>query len=359
MQQSILANLDVLIGCDTQNPPRRIDANHAIFTHINSALQKAGGFTVNVADHGDGRISYLATRGKPRVLFNVHLDTVQVGTGWSREPLQLTIDEGRAYGRGACDIKGAAAVLLALTENTDLPLALLFSTDEEGANGCCIRKFTASMATDEYDVVIVAEPTQCQAALGHRGYLSVLGEFSGEPGHSSEQRGLADNAIHKACVWGSAAVAYASAEQQEGNGLCFNIGTIGGGSGSNVIAGDARVHWSARVAPGVDTDTTLSAICNLTDASSALKWNARFNGPPLPAFGFSDKMATEFCKKSNLTVCDTVDFWTEASLFSAAGLPAIVLGPGNIEQAHSADEWVDLEQLWLAADIYQRLAQEN
>jgi acetylornithine deacetylase len=215
------------------------------------------------------------------------------------------------------------------------------------------------MAPDDFDAVIVAEPTQCQAILGHRGYLSVLGEFSGEPGHSSEQRGLADNAIHQACLWASAAVAYAGARQQEGNELCFNIGTIGGGSGSNVIAADARVHWSARIPPGINTEATLAAICNLTDASSQLAWNARFNGPPLPAFGFSDEDAADFSTRNNLNIGNAVNFWTEASLFSTAGIPAIVLGPGNIEQAHSADEWVDLNQLWLAADIYQRLAQEN
>jgi acetylornithine deacetylase len=359
MQQSILTNLEILISCDTQNPPRRIDPDHAIFAHINSVLIKAGGFNVNLIDHGDGRVSFLATRGAPKILFNVHLDTVQVGVGWSKEPLQLTLDGDRAYGRGACDIKGAAAVLLALAECTELPLALFFSTDEEGANGCCVREFAAAMTEDEFDAVIVAEPTQCQAILGHRGYLSVLGEFSGEPGHSSEQRGLADNAIHQACIWASAAVAYAGARQKEGDELCFNIGTISGGSGSNVIAADAQVHWSARIPPGVDTEDTLSAICNLTGASRQLPWNARFNGPTLPAFGFNDEAATEFCSGNNLSIGDAVNFWTEASLFSAAGLPAIVLGPGNIEQAHSADEWVDLKQLWLAADIYQRLAQEN
>jgi acetylornithine deacetylase len=359
MQQSILTNLGMLIRCDTQNPPRRIDSNHAIFAHINSVLQKADGFTVNLTDHGDGRISFFAIRGTPKILFNAHLDTVQVGNGWSRAALELTVEDGRAYGRGACDIKGAAAVLLALAENTELPLALLFTTDEEGANSCCVRRYASSMSAEDYDVVVVAEPTQCEAILGHRGYLSVLGAFSGEPGHSSEPRGLTDNAIHQACTWASAAVAYARTRQQEGNELCFNIGTIGGGSGSNVIAADANVHWSARVPPGIDTEAILSSICKLTEASSQLAWNARFNGSPLPAFGASDAAAEQFCKRNNLTIGAAVSFWTEAALFSQAGLPAIVLGPGNIEQAHSADEWVDLEQLWLAAGIYQRLAQEN
>ena len=358
MQQSILKHLEVLIRCDTQNPPRRIETNHEIFVYINSILEFADNFSVKLVDHGDGHISYFATRGNPNVLFNVHLDTVQIGTGWSREPLKLTVEDKRAFGRGVCDIKGAAAALLAIAEDTDLPLALLFSTDEEGANSCCIRNFTDSMAKDDYAAVIVAEPTQCQAVLGHRGYLSVLGEFAGKPGHSSEPRGLTDNAIHQACMWASAAVTYADKESEKGRGLCFNIGTIGGGSGSNVIAGDARVHWSARIPPGGDSNVTLTSICNLTEAASAVDWNARFNGSPLPAYGSSDQAARNFCEQNDVLIGNAVDFWTEAALFSAAGLPAIVLGPGNIEQAHSADEWVDLDQLLLAAEIYQRLSQE-
>jgi len=358
MQQSILQHLEVLIRCDTQNPPRRIETGHEIFAYIDSVLESAGGFTLNISDHGDGHISYFATRGNPDVLFNVHLDTVQVGTGWSREPLKLTIEGSRAFGRGVCDIKGAAAALMAIAENTNLPLALLFSTDEEGANGCCINNFAGSMTADDYTAVIVAEPTQCEAVLGHRGYLSVLGEFAGKPGHSSEPRGLTDNAIHQACMWANAAVAYADGEAQKDDGICFNIGTIGGGSGSNVIAGDARVHWSARIPPGGDSTATLTSICNLTEAASAVDWNARFNGSPLPAHGTSDQAARAFCERNDVLIGNAVDFWTEASIFSAAGLPSIVLGPGNIEQAHSADEWVELEQLLLAAEIYQRLSRE-
>jgi acetylornithine deacetylase len=160
MQQSILNHLEVLLRCDTQNPPRQIGVSDEIFTYINSILENAGGFKIEMTDHGDGHINYAASRGAPNVLFNVHLDTVQIGSGWTREPLALTIEDSRAYGRGVCDIKGAAAVLLAIAETTDLPLALLFSTDEEGANSCCVREFTKLIEKDDYVAVVVAEPTQ-------------------------------------------------------------------------------------------------------------------------------------------------------------------------------------------------------
>lgn len=355
MQKRVLAHLAELVRCDTQNPPRKIRMDHAIFGYINRVLDTVGEFSVAVTDHGDGRISYLAARGQPRLLFNVHLDTVPVGDGWTTPPLEMTIAGNRAHGRGTCDIKGAAAVLLALAGQSDAPMALLFSTDEEGASGCCISTFAESLPTDAYDMVIVAEPTRCEAVLAHRGYLSVLGEFSGEPGHSSDPRALSDNAIHKACQWADAAIDYAAGEAASGNGLCFNIGTVSGGSGSNVIAATSNVHWSARIPPGGDSDTALATICTLTEAASQVNWNARFNGSALPAFGSDDQAARDFCKRHDLTVGQPVDFWTEASLFSAVGQPAIVLGPGNIEQAHTADEWVDLEQLDRATETYQRL----
>jgi len=355
VQQSILRHLTSLVACDTQNPPRMITESHDIFVAISAILDTVGGFTIDIEDHGEGRVSYLAKRGEPKILFNVHLDTVPIGDHWTRSPLALTVDDGHAYGRGACDIKGAAAVLLALAEHTQLPMAMLFSTDEEGASGCCILRYTAQLVPNQWQMVVVAEPTQCEAVLAHRGYLSVLGQFDGEPGHSSEPRALVDNAIHQASQWAAAAIDYAEAQATEADGICFNLGTIQGGSASNVIAAHAAVHWSARLAPGGDNDHELAVISGLTEASQQVTWNARFAGPPLPAAGQDDQASQAFVAKHRLTPGDPVAFWTEASLFSAVGQPAIVLGPGNIEQAHTADEWVALNQLWQAAEIYQRL----
>ena len=359
MKEQILDHLAALVACDTQNPPRDIKPEHSIFAHINGVLDRAGGFDIEVTDHGQGRISYLARRGDPKLLFNVHLDTVPVGNGWKRSPLEVTIEHGRAYGRGVCDIKGAAACLLTLAQQCKLPMAMLFTTDEEGASGCCVSRFTESLAPSAYQMVVVAEPTLCQAILAHRGYLSVLGEFSGEPGHSSEPRALKDSALHQACVWAAAAVQYADKHQQEGPGLCFNLGTMRGGSASNVIADIAHVHWSARLAPGSNTDHELRTLTTLTPAASRVDWNARFAGPPLPGPGQTEQAGSSFAAAHGLEVGDPVAFWTEASLFSAANQPAIVLGPGNIEQAHTDDEWVALDQLWKAASIYQRLIEAS
>jgi len=345
MIERILEYLEPLIAANTENPPREIDGSHAIFVHLRAAL--ADGFEVTVTDHGGGHVSFLAVRGSPRILFNVHLDTVPVGNEWTRPALMMTVEDGRAYGRGACDINGAAAVLLTLAEKREEDLALLFTTDEEGAGGCCVRTYVDALPEGAWDLVVVAEPTRCEAILGHRGYLSVVGDFTGIAGHSSEARGLRDNALHKLGLWMADAVRLA-----DGADACFNVGEVAGGIKSNVIADRATVRWSARLAPGRD-DT--SFFHRVTSAATDVTWRRPFQGPPLPAPGRDDDQAAAWADRLGWPIGDPVDFWTEASLFSAGEVPALVLGPGDIAQAHTADEWVALEQLERAYDLYQKV----
>jgi acetylornithine deacetylase len=137
----------------------------------------------------------------------------------------------------------------------------------------------------------------------------------------------------------------------EDPGSCFNLGIVTGGSKSNVIAGEAFVHWSARLRPGASNRAFLDEIRDC-DPDGGASWEVPFMGPPLPADGQDDRAARAFCARHGLPSGEAVDFWTEASLFSAAGLPALVLGPGDIAQAHTADEWVDLRQLETACDLY-------
>jgi acetylornithine deacetylase len=355
---AVLAHLSELVACDTQNPPRRIDGDAVIFAYCRQVV--GDGFQVQVWDHGDGHVTWFAVRGNPGVLFNVHLDTVPVGDGWSTDPLSLDVRDGKAYGRGACDIKGAAAVLLELAQQGAEHLALLFTSDEEGAGGCCVDEFLATGEADRFEQVIVAEPTACRPVLGHRGFLSVKTRFHGAPGHSSEARALEENANHRMARWAAGALQVASARKvnEEDPGSCFNLGILDGGSKSNVIAGSTFVHWSARLRPGESNDAFLEEV-RACDAAPGTEWEVPFRGEPLPAGGRDDAAARAFCSRQGLTPGEPVDFWTEASLFSAAGLPAIVLGPGNIEQAHAADEWVALDQLEKAREYYAQVVKND
>jgi acetylornithine deacetylase len=349
--ERLLQHLAALVECDSQNPPRDFDGEAAMFRYCRKQLEQAG-FTVEIDDYGDGHVNLYARRGHPSVLFNCHLDTVPIGPGWTRPPLELTIENGLAYGRGVCDIKGAAAALLAVAESTDAPMALLFSSDEEGAGSCCVRKFLEIREHRQYRQVVVCEPTGCQAILAHRGFLSVKGRFAGVMGHSSEFRALEDNANHRLSRWTVAALDYCVAEAEAGRHTCFNLGLINGGTKSNVIAGEASLHYSARLGPGQSNEALFDALKNLAGADQHAEWYIPFAGPPLPAAGRDDAGARDFCQRHGLDIGNPVGFWTEASLFSDAGLNALVLGPGDIAQAHAVDEWVALDQLERAVQIY-------
>ncbi|MBS3800984.1 MAG: M20/M25/M40 family metallo-hydrolase [Thioalkalivibrio sp.] len=155
--------------------------------------------------------------------------------------------------------------------------------------------------------------------------------------------------------WIDAALDYCAAERAEGRPTCFNVGLAAGGTKSNVIAGEASLHYSARLGPGASNERLLAHLSSLGGAEEHANWHVPFSGPPLPATGQDDAPVRAFCERHGIAVGEPVDFWTEASLFSAAGMPAMVLGPGSIAQAHTADEWVALEQLERAFELYARL----
>jgi len=352
MQDKILAWLEFLIAQDTQNPPRHIQGSDLLFQHIQAHLHQQG-FKVTVSDYGNGSVCLYAHRGQPSILFNVHLDTVPFNDGWRYDPLQLTVVDDRAYGRGSCDIKGAAACLLALSE-TPTDMALLFSTDEEGTESCCIARFLQDHDISAYQQIVVAEPTQCQAALSHRGYLSAHGVFTGLSGHSSSPLALAHNAIHKAHHWLQQALAFATTQVTTENpaGIAFNLGYFDGGTKNNMIAEQAKLGFSTRVPGG---GSSQSVYQQLTALDGEADWHHSMSAPALPASGQDNQQAKLFCQQHQLETVDSVDFWTEAALFSEAGAAAIVLGPGDIAQAHTIDEWVSLEQLDRCYQIYRRL----
>ena len=342
----VLGHLEKLVSFDTRNPPRAIGTG--IFDYIAAQLP---GFRCTLQDHGDGALSLLAVRGKPTRVFNVHLDTVPSSPGWGADPFKLRVEDKRAIGLGACDIKGAAAGLIAAANATSGDAAFLFSSDEEANDPRCIAAFLA--ADHGYAEAIVAEPTRCEAVLAHRGISSVLLRFKGEAGHASGAGALQASALHQAMRWGSRALDMVEAESHLRfgglTGLRFNIGKVEGGIKANVIAPEAEVRFGFRPLPSQDVDElhTRFGAC----AEGALeRYEETFRGPSLPSGDVAmaeDRrlLARDLADELQLPIGNAVDFWTEASLFSRAGMTAIVYGPGDIAQAHTADEWVSLRQL--------------
>ena len=363
MINNILKYLDFLIQQDTQNPPRNIAKDDVLFHYLSTHFN-ALGFVVEVTDLGDGHVIFYAQKGQPDILFNVHLDTVPVTestlASWQHEPFKLSVVADKAYGRGSCDIKGAVACLMQVAQHSD-DMAVVFTSDEEGANGCCVQWFIDHNDLSQYSQIIIAEPTSAQAVVSHRGYLSSQVEFYGSCGHSSMAIALTENAIHKANNWLTQALKYAHSHVNENNlaGICFNVGVINGGEKNNMIAESVNLNFSARVPSGVSSQQVFDALKSY-DSDKKSTWKASMMVPALPAYSESGKPSTvddslNFCKKHHIKVTQAVDFWTEAALFSQAGFAAMVLGPGDIKQAHTIDEWVELSQLEAIYHIYNKV----
>ncbi len=357
----VLRHLDALVGFDTRNPPRAIGTG-GIFAYLRAQLPD---FRIEVTDHGDGAVSMLAVRGAPRRVFNVHLDTVPSSEAWSADPHTLRITDERAIGLGACDIKGAAAGLVAAANVTQGDAAFLFSSDEEANDPRCIAGFlerNALASNHGFDEAIIAEPTQCEAVLAHRGISSVLLKFKGEAGHASGANAMTANALHQAIRWGGNALDLVEGEAQARfgglTGLRFNIGKVEGGIKANMIAPSAELRFGFRPLPSHDIDVLHARFRDCADVS--VQYEETFRGPSLPSGDVAAAeerrlAARDLAEDLKLPIGNAVDFWTEASLFSHGGLTAFVYGPGNIAQAHTADEWVSLEQLQRYAESITRI----
>jgi len=361
MLSNVLPHLEALVSFDTRNPPREITTG-GIFDYIRAQLPD---FRVEVTDHGAGAVSLFAVRGNPRRVFNVHLDTVPSSPAWTADPFRLRVTGDRAIGLGACDIKGAAAALIAAAQAGKGDAAFLFSSDEEANDARCIAAFLARNEKEYgFREAVIAEPTRGEAVLAHRGIAAVRMAFKGQAGHASAENALQLSALHNAMRWGAAALDHVEAQKHLRfgglTGLRFNIGKVEGGIKANMIAPGAEVRFGFRPLPSQDADELHATFKALANPDALAEYEPTFWGPSLPSGDVARAeerrlQARDLADELGLPIGNAVDFWTEASLFSAAGLTALVYGPGDIAQAHTADEWVSLEQLRHYAETVAKL----
>ncbi len=347
LRNEVLGHLKHLVGFDTTNPPRAFDQS-GLFAYLQEALP---GFELTLWDHGEGRLSLLAERGAPTLLFNFHVDTVPATVDWTRDPFELHVSDNRASGLGACDIKGAAACMLSAVAHSGGDVALLFTSDEEAGNSHCIKTYLADQ--NRYRQVVVAEPTQALIVRAHRGIVTGTVDFKGAAGHASSQSGIGASALHQAVDWSHRALEWAKSQesQQYANlvGTRFNLGTLNGGIKPNMIAPSATLKFGMRSLPDASQDELLDTLAKLTARYQDARLQPGFIAPALAS------ASEALVERLQGPVGDAVDFWTEAALFAAAGCDTVVWGPGNIAQAHTADEWVDCAQLDMMTAHYQRI----
>ena len=347
-----IKHLEHLVSFDTSNPPKNIEGSGLL-----DYLKSLDFIKPEITNLGENSYNILCSRGNPRYLFNVHLDTVPQCDGWNTNPLDLIITNSHAIGLGACDIKSAAACILAVIEEGLEDYAVLFSTDEEAGQSRCIKTFAQSKL--EYEGIIVAEPTKNMAVTCHRGIATGLIRFHGTSGHSSEKSALENSAIHKQARWSFNALEtarkYENKKYESLEGLAFNIGSVSGGIKPNIIAQSAETKFGFRPLPGQDPFEVFTEL-NAKSVKGQFDFTKGFIAPSLPAKDNSHRLKA-LAGKLKLELSKPVNFWTEAALFNEAGYDAIVFGPGDIKNAHQPNEYVDLADLKTALKIYKEIIQ--
>jgi acetylornithine deacetylase len=318
-------------------------------------LAARGADEVRVVETGramGGPGGYVYARwGRPDLVFNAHVDTVPANTGWSRDPWTPAIENGRLYGLGSADTKGAiVSILAALDMAPAKDVAVLFSGDEERGTAA-MKAFLRSPDRRGVTHAIVCEPTARQAGVRHRGVLSQKATVRGAGGHSSR----ADRMPAPVVTMAKLAVAldaigrtHRTKGPADMPGLCLNVAALEGGVAFNVVPDAASLLWSIRPAPGFDRaawDVELGTAVASVDPSITVA--DQMDHIP---FACSDVAGLGAMLPGVPQV--GLDFWTEAALHEAAGIAAVVIGPGDIAQAHAPDESVALDDLDWAAEVF-------
>lgn len=350
-----------LVAFDTRNPG---GDERPLAEKLARDLSGLGASSVEVFSV-DGHFSTFARFGSesPKLLLNAHIDTVPTNAGFTSDPFVLVRADRRLYGLGSADTKGAIAAILealALRKDAGRPpkdLAVLFSGDEE-LSGASIRQFLSSHRTRGLARAIVCEPTGCRVGTRHRGVYAARVTAGSSGGHSS----LADRIPNPLAALARAATALdelGARNRRLGppglEGICMNVATLEGGVAFNIIPAIAALTFSIRPAPGVAVDPLVAeaeACVKVAAKPLAVDWTVVATNPAL-----ATRSLTSFEPLLGTLVRDPIDlpFGTEAGQFVESGIDAVVLGPGHIEQAHKADEFVALDELVQAVRIFEQV----
>jgi len=352
--------LERLIRVDTHNPG---GDERALAQLLAEELRARRPDEVTLREVARGGITgawVLARWGTPRILINAHLDTVPPNAGWTGDPYQprrvQKHDGDRIVGLGAADTKGAiAAVLAALDDVPPRDVAVLFSGDEEHT-GTCLRAFIEEGGAQGIERAIVCEPTGCRAGTRHRGILLLEVVLRGPGGHSSRADELPAPLAELARVavaWDDWGKKHRELGPLGFRGMCVNVARLDGGVAFNMIPAEAKLTVSVRPPPGTDVRAVraeLQAIAQVIAPAAELT-------APVENSPFATRDLASFVPWLGETAEKPLDlaFWTEAAALAEAGVDAVVFGPGDIAQAHIADEYVSIAELERARAGFQRV----
>lgn len=370
--------LERLVAFDTESSK----PNLALIDFVAAYLDGWGVPSVRVPNAQGDKAALFATLG-PRidggVVLSGHTDVVPVtGQAWMSDPFTLRVADGRAYGRGAVDMKGFDALALALVPEAlaaDLtrPIHILLSYDEETT--CLgvadtIARFGADLPRP--GAVIVGEPTGMQVADAHKSIVTYHTTVHGHEAHSAKPM-LGANAVMAAAdlIAELNRIADAMVVRGDASGrfdppnTTVHVGTIQGGTARNILPKLCAFHWEFRGLPDLD----MAEIPALFAAACARVTRERLNRygdygrietveevavpglSPDPG-SEAERLALRLAER-NGTV--SVPYATEAGRFQLAGIPTVVCGPGSIDQAHQPDEYIALDELARGEAFMRRL----
>jgi acetylornithine deacetylase len=298
------------------------------------------------------------------VLLSGHTDVVPAGSGWATDPYELTEVDGQLRARGSADMKGFLAAALVLMEATELdalraPVHLGLSYDEEV--GCVgVHGLLDALAEDGScapDVVVVGEPTSMRLCNAHAGKVGHHLEVVAAAGHSS-RAGIQPSAIHEA----AALAVRIHGLNDPSHGISANVGTLHGGVAVNVLAPTCTMEFEVRHTADTDPDAVLADVLAEVAAVNARLVAVGGHATSLayiryPALDTDPALAPVVAlgKLVDRGAPGPVGFGTEAGLYAdRLGVPAVILGPGDIADAHRPDEFVDPAQLDRCSDVLRR-----
>lgn len=313
----------------------------------------------------------------PTIVLDAHIDTVPID-GMTIEPFTPTVREGRVYGRGACDDKGGLAAMLTafarLAEDRPAGMANVVMSctcdEEQLASGAVhLTKTWSDPATRKPlfsgppDVVVAAEPTNLDIVVAHRGAVRWKLRTTGKACHSSRpHEGV--NAVYKMANVLTCLERYADElpRMVPAHPLCgtatFSVGVITGGISVNTVPDECLIEIDRRVLPGEDPSTVIPHVTRYL--RERLDVDFEMLPPWITGATLSDANNSDWANRLMRHITAVVGprqkigvpYGTNASRFSAYGVPAIVFGPGSIDQAHTKDEWVPIDEVQQATEIF-------
>ncbi len=356
-----------LVGFDTTSHK----SNLSLVRFVEDYLAQHGIASQLVPSADGAKASLYATIGPaavPGVALSGHTDVVPVeGQSWTSDPFVLTERDGRLYGRGSADMKGFLACVLAavpdlLRRQLAVPVHIAFSYDEEV--GCIgVRPLIAELGRRfvRPRLVIVGEPTSMGVVDSHKGPVRWHIDIKGRAAHSS----MAPLGVNAISVAGKLIAELARIEDElkaaprddrfDPPYATLQITRIDGGTATNIVPVSCQLDLDVRALPGVDVaaiDRRIHAFAH--DAclpqmrsvapEAGIDIAITNEVPPFAAGDASEAVALAL-HLAGQNETHAVSYATEAGLFQAAGSPAVVIGPGDIAQAHAADEWIAKDQL--------------